>query len=167
MTNGADRLPEPGRVVLADLYRRYGPWLVARIRGRFGVENAEDVVQETWLRIAPIGGAEDIRHPKALLLRIASNLAINQRRQAVRQAEILEAAGRVDGLGAQADEQTQTVLLRQIILGLPEPLHDVFVLSRFVGLTHAQIADQLGIPVTTVEWRMSKAVAHVTAQLRL
>jgi RNA polymerase sigma factor (sigma-70 family) len=167
VTDSADRLPEPGRAVLADLYRRYGPWLIARVRGRFGIENAEDVVQETWLRLAPIGAREEIRHPKALLLRIASNLAINQGRQAVRQAKILETEGAGHGLATQAEDQTQAVLLRQIILGLPEPLHDVFVLSRFKGLTHAQIADQLGVPVTTVEWRMSKAVAHVTAQLRL
>ncbi|MNF08639.1 RNA polymerase sigma factor [compost metagenome] len=57
-------------------------------------------------------------------------------------------------------------MARELILGLPEPLRDVFVLSRFGGLTNAQIGEKLGISPKTVEWRMTRALAHCAAQLR-
>lgn len=62
--------------------------------------------------------------------------------------------------------QTDEVLAKQLVLGLPVPLRDVFVLSRFGGLTNTQIGEQLGISPKTVEWRMTKALAHCAAQLR-
>ena len=43
-------------VGLADLYRRYAPWLTARMRGRFGAD-AEDIVQDAWVRVAAIASA--------------------------------------------------------------------------------------------------------------
>lgn len=70
------------------------------------------------------------------------------------------------GSGIHQAIQADEVFARQIILGLPQPLRDVFVLSRFGGLTNEQIAEQLGIRPKTVEWRMTKALAHCAAQYR-
>ena len=58
---------------LADLYLNHADWLTARLR-RLGVESPDDVVQETYLRIAPYQARGEVRHPKSLLLRIATNL---------------------------------------------------------------------------------------------
>ena len=58
------------------------------------------------------------------------------------------------------------MLLRQIVSALPPPLRDVFVLSRFAGMTNQDIATACGLSVKTVEWRMTKALALVTLRLR-
>ncbi|MNF04842.1 putative RNA polymerase sigma factor FecI [compost metagenome] len=68
---------------------------------------------------------------------------------------------------AHADsDQLETVFFRQMVLDLPQPLRDVFLLSRVGGLTNSQIADQLGISPKTVEWRMTRALARCAAQIR-
>lgn len=154
----------PARGQLERLYRVHGPWLIARIRRRFG-SDAEDVVQETWLRLAPLGELSGIRHPQAFLLKVASNLAINRAKQSRRRREILDTARPLQASG-QGEDQLDALQLQQIIIGLPQPLRDVFLLSRLGGLTNDQIAEQLGISSKTVEWRKTRALAHCAAQLR-
>ena len=60
------------------LFRRYRTWLTAKLGYRYGRENAEDVVQETFLRMTRTGAATTARHPRALLMQIARNVAIDR-----------------------------------------------------------------------------------------
>lgn len=152
---------------LEDLYRRYAPWLGATLRKQFGPRidaDADDVVQEAYARLAPRDPAE-IKKPQALLARIAANLARDLlRRKSVRgrhaQASVHEpeAAGNSGPL----DE----LLFKEMILSIPEPYRDVFVLSRFQRLTYEEIATRCGLSVKTVEWRLGKAIAHCMSQMR-
>lgn len=148
------------------IHRRYGAWLKARLVRRYGLQDAEDLSQETWLRLVPYQACDDIRHPKALLLRIATNLAIDRFGRRAKRGRLVDEVSKLDGWGIELPAQTDELLARQIVLGLPQPLRDVFVLSRVGGLTNGQIAEQLGISPKTVEWRMTKALAHCAAQLR-
>ena len=152
------------RARLDRLYRRYSAWLEARLRRRYGAE-AEDIVQDAWLKIAPLEATLDIRHPKAFLLTVATNLARSRARQAGRRSELLE-LNMAPGATGHAGGQVEALELEELILGLPQPLRDVFVLSRFVGLTNLQISERLGISPKTVEWRMTKALARCAAELR-
>ncbi|WP_374346569.1 RNA polymerase sigma factor [Phenylobacterium sp.] len=151
-----------------DLYRRYAGWLKATLRRQFAPDQAEDLVQEAYIRLAPYQAAGGIRHPQGLLLRIAQNLAYNQARRAGRErrrdARFAETS---QDHGHHADaEQTQVVLYRQILEGLPTAYRDVFVLNRHGGLTYEQIAAHCDLPLKTVEWRMSKALALIAARMR-
>jgi RNA polymerase sigma factor (sigma-70 family) len=145
---------------LGELYRRYAGWLTAALRRRYGAR-AEDLVQETYIRIAPYQAAGEIRHPQALLMRIACNLARNQLRadaNGERFARLLEEDGHSVGR-AVAPDQHQALLFKQVVLDLPPIFRDVMILSRFTGLTNQEIALRLGVAVKTVEWRLAKAVA--------
>lgn len=150
---------------LHDLYRAYSGWLIARLRRRFGDE-ADDLVQEAWIRAAPYSRRGVIQHPKALLLRIVENLAIDRARR--RGPRSLVGTDRIN-TGPETDPASQpdVVLLKQIILSMPPHLRDVFVLSRFAHLEYQEISERLNIPVTTVQWRMKKALEYCAAQLRL
>jgi RNA polymerase sigma-70 factor (ECF subfamily) len=149
---------------LGELYRAYSTWLRRRLRRLVGPDQAEDLVQETYLRLARYGCDGDVAHPKALLLRIAVNLSLDAHRRERRHSAARAALPAREP--ADAPAQTQALLLKQVILDLPEPLREVFLLSRFGGLTNAQIGERLGLSVKTVEWRMSKALARCAAQLR-
>ena len=68
-------------------------------------------------------------------------------------------------LAAPAD-QHHLLQLKQMVLDLPPIYRDVFVLSRFTGLTYEEIASHVGVSVKTVEWRMSKALAMILSRFR-
>ncbi|TPW18275.1 MAG: RNA polymerase sigma-70 factor, ECF subfamily [bacterium] len=166
MSYGSDHIQDHRRRAIWAIYGRYAAWLKAKLVRRYGAQDAEDLFQETWLRLAPYQAVSEIRHPQALLMRIASNLAAD--RTARRNHRSLHAAevSQSHGWGYELPAQADGVLAKQLVLGLPVPLRDVFVLSRFGGLTNTQIGEQLGISPKTVEWRMTKALAHCAAQLR-
>ena len=153
---------------LADLYRRHAARLGRMLRRRFGAADAEDLVQETYLRMAARPQPEDIRHPAALLAEIARNAGRDEaRRVRVRGGAAVVALNEMGAWEAPSvrGDQDPTVLLKQLVLTMPEPWRDVFVLSRFVGLTYHEIAEHYGISVKTVEWRMGKALAWCADQI--
>jgi RNA polymerase sigma-70 factor (ECF subfamily) len=150
------------------MYRQYSGWLgrVLTARFRATVIEVDDIVQETYVRVARYEPEDANRNPQALLMRIAVNLARDHmRRNVVR-----------GGLAAQDDhegpepstppDQHHKALLKQIMMDLPPIYRDVFVLNRFTGLTYEEIASHVGISVKAVEWRMSRALAMILARMR-
>lgn len=161
MTFGSDRLDDHERRGLSQLYGQYSDWLSTRLR-HLGVTGIDDVVQETYLRIAPYQARGEVRHPKSLLLRIATNLVAEEGRRTQRQRRHAATAP----LWTDAPSQTEAVLLKQLVLKLPQPERDIFMLSRFGSLTNEQIAARLDLSVKTVERRITRALKQVDAQLR-
>lgn len=153
-----------------ELYRSHGAWLERALRRRFGravTEIAEDLVQETYLRLGPRALAVAIRRPRAFLMRIASNLALDHlRRRSLGERALSRLPLPQPPAPHQSAEPLAAFELHDVIFGLPEPLRDVFVLSRFGGLTYEEIAHHVGLSVKTVEWRMSKALALCAERLK-
>jgi RNA polymerase sigma-70 factor (ECF subfamily) len=152
------------------LYRQHAGWLgkILALRFRASPLEVDDLVQETYLRAARYDDRADLAHPRALLLRIAVNIARDQlRRHVVRggRAVPLDQMSEAE-LGSEAPDQDFQLELKGAVLALPPRYREVFVLSRFTGLTYEEIASHLGISVKTVEWRMSKALAICAARLR-
>lgn len=152
------------------LYASHAGWLRGVLRHRLRLQSAEaeDIVQDTYLRLmgAP---AQAIQHPRALLSRIALNLFRDQRRRDTVRAKHRRAAASHDApidLVRTLSEQEARVELERLVLAVPELYREAFVLSRFGRMSHKDIAAHLAISVKTVEWRISKAVEHCTARLR-
>lgn len=153
------------------LYRRYSGWLnrMLSLRLRSTPVEVDDLVQETYVRVARYSFDEASRHPKALLMRIAVNLARDNMRRNVVRGGLLEEGDAADEACESASvgpDQDHLLELKRVILRLPPLYRDVFVLSRFTGLTYEEIACHVGISVKTVEWRMSKALAMCTEWMR-
>ena len=139
------------------LYRNHCDWLrrALRYRLRGASIEIEDVVQDTYLRVSRYDNSTAQHKPKALLLRIALNLARDQFRRQARQAA--NDVGTLDNAGVEGDQE-YLLALKEAILGLPPDLRSVFLLARFTPMSNAQIAKQLGVSVKTVEYRMHKAM---------
>lgn len=144
------------------LYRLYAGWLTRRLRNQVGTDAADDVVQETYLRAAR--HTSDILHPKAFLLRIASNLL---RDQARKDARLRRNSGGVASPDSEAAPQFDALLLGQVVRAMPPLYRSVFVLNRFRGMAYPEIARALGISIKTVEWRMARALEYCASRLDL
>ena len=146
------------------LYRRYSRWLTGMVR-RFGHRDAEDIVQETFLRLSDYP-TDTLRHPQALLLKVAQNVIRNTARsaRAVKNRPIendpLQSSSIV------GTDQYHLVLMKELILALPESYQDILVLSRFDGMTVPQIARECNLSEKAVEYRLSKALALCADRMR-
>jgi RNA polymerase sigma factor (sigma-70 family) len=159
--------PSALRDLLGEIYLQTATWMKFALTSRFNRCDAEDLTHSTFVRLA-LAPAEDVRHPKALLMTVATNLARDEHRRIARQGGThlsLDEAYAENEPWTSPDQET-ALLLKQIILSMPTLYREVFVLSRFAGLSYEEIAERCNVSVKAVEWRMSKALAHCAAQLR-
>lgn len=167
----AEDAPDPGALdgrALREWHGSHSAWLHGFLCRslRLQPSDADDIVQDTWLRIIRSSLA-DVEHPRAYLSRIALNLFRDRYRRDKRRSAHLHLVRAEEGIDPAAMSEQESLLeLERAILDLPQSLRDVFVLSRFRRLTNKDIADQLGISVKTVEWRIGKAIELCASRLR-
>lgn len=157
-----NELEPDGLEGLNALYRQYARWLAGRLRAHVDPDQAADVVQETYLRAAPYS-AGGIRHPRAFLLRIAMNVVRDESRRRKRRGASEPFTELADP--GEAAGQAEALMMKQAVLTMPALYREVFVLSRFAGMSYPEIAAARGLSVKAVEWRMSKALQHCVEQL--
>lgn len=62
--------------------------------------------------------------------------------------------------------QQQRQALKQALAELPVRTQQIFRLNRLEGMTHAEVARQLGISDSSVQKHLAKALAHVMVRLQ-
>jgi RNA polymerase sigma-70 factor (sigma-E family) len=128
---------------------------------------AEDVVQETLLRVARRWPrVRRMRHPGAYARRIAINLALDQRRARGREGAALErhgvAAERTAADGNGRVEQHADLIAA--LSALSPRARAVIVLRYYCDLSEDQVADALGCSVGTVKTTTWRALATLRKQ---
>jgi len=129
-----------------ELYRRHTPrlyQLVLRLVG--GSEpDAEDVVQETWLRAAEnLGGFRWEARFSTWLTGIGINLCRERMRRSARRRELmLENGGPAPRVVGSNEDRVD---LERAIEKLPDGYRQVLVLHDLEGFTHVEIGERLGI----------------------
>lgn len=133
---------------------------------------AADLVQESFLRLAEQTRAERIDNTQGYLYRTASNLLIDHVRQEARRKTdsvpheaLAEIEDEMAGLEAQAMAEQQRMALKRALAQLPERTQEIFRLNRIEGLTHAEVARQLGISDSSVQKHLARALAYVMQRL--
>jgi RNA polymerase sigma factor (sigma-70 family) len=148
-------------------WRAHLVWLRTRLRDRFGPDLADDLAQETYLRIVGQRARASAESPRGFLLTVATNLARDAfRRDRVRAdyaARALRASTAPGATGHTAEDDLQ---VRQAILSLPPKLREVLLLSKIGGLTNREIAQRYGLSVRAIDKRLQKAITLFVAQLR-
>lgn len=136
--------------------------------------DAEDLVQDTLLRAFRAIDSFDGRHPRAWLLTIMRNAQINRTRR--RRPELLDDPD-VE-LERLADTEDSFGSPEAVVVGaafdavvvdaldaLPERFRQVVELVDIDGLTYAEAADVIGVPVGTVMSRLHRSRTRIRKRL--
>ena len=125
------------------------------------VEDAEDVVQDTFFKLFRTGAWRDMRDEKGFLARAAWRLAIS--RSAMKrprtEAEPVELAAGGSNPEQAAMETEWTRRIHRLIDALPEKLRLPLALSSAEEMTTPEIATAMGLPEGTVRRRLAEARA--------
>lgn len=122
---------------------------------------ADDIVQDTFLRLWDKRQSVRNETVKALLYTIATNIITTHYRHK-KVSYKFEAASpdyeQPDEADALLRQNELNAALQSTIENLPDNLRTVFLMNRIESLTYAEIADRLGLSVKAIEKRMSEAI---------
>lgn len=133
--------------------------------------DADDLVQDTLLRAFRAIDGFDGQHPRAWLLTILRNAEHNRHRR--RRPVLLDDPDDVVDLAADGVDGPEELLVNasfddrveQAFLALPDKFRQTIALVDVDGLSYAEAAAALGVPVGTVMSRLHRARARIRRAL--
>jgi RNA polymerase sigma-70 factor (ECF subfamily) len=164
----ADDIPGAGRPDTARAFEEQRDLLTGvayRILG--SATDAEDVVQEAWLRWANVDSSE-VANPRAFLVRVVTRLAIDRLRRTKARRESYVGPWLPEPVVSDRDAADDVALAESVSMALLvvlealSPLERaVFVLREAFGMPHAEIAGILGRSEAAVRQLARRARDHV------
>lgn len=126
---------------------------------------AADILYDLRLKLANGMEPAGVRDPRAYLFTMAGNLATDHQRVERRRREILKEAQATSW--QQSDEVTperhaiaraELAHLETVIMAFPPRRRRILYLSRFDGMSQKEIADDMGLGITTVYKELKTAM---------
>lgn len=144
-------------------------WLTAKLGNR---DDAQDVLQTVYLRALTFAAENSIENAKALIFRIAAHLAVDELRRRRRHRahhlghEDSDAERLLNTQMSEAPSSERHVISREelrvvmkVLDKLPRKAKTAFLMNRVYGNTYSEIAESLGVSVSSVEKYITKALA--------
>lgn len=132
---------------------------------------AQDVAHDAYLRVYPSEQKSPAAQPEALLYVTARRLAINKlKRRSISPfargpIDLDTAPSHSPGVAQQVMARQELSLLETAMAELPPGCRAVLLLRKIELLSHREIADRLGIAVSTVEKQHARALRLLRAAL--
>ncbi|MDQ7772289.1 MAG: sigma-70 family RNA polymerase sigma factor [Elusimicrobiales bacterium] len=172
--NGGDE------AALGELIARHRDRLYAYLRRLAGDDaGAEDMFQDTWIKVARnMGAYREENRFSAWLFSVARNTAMDALRRRRPESVSLDAAVAEDGRplaetigsaepgpeASYAAAESRRAIDAALAELSPEQ-REVFLLRHYSGMSFKEIADALGVPIGTVLARASRAAAKLRDKL--
>jgi RNA polymerase sigma factor (sigma-70 family) len=139
-------------------------WLKSQLARRgFTREDAEDLIQEAYLRVYEYCERGVAREPEKVLVRTVMNLSINdhryQRRHLYDSIENLPLVDPAPPAEEVLAAERRLALIVHTLEAVEARTREAFLLHRVDGLSYAQIAKQMGLSVSAVEKHIAWAMA--------
>jgi RNA polymerase sigma-70 factor (ECF subfamily) len=152
------------------LVLRYGPVMRGYARRMLnGGEDVDDVVQDAlvsaWQRLPDLEKPEAVR---SWLLRIVTHKALERIRARRPHADITEmeqAAPESASPPRVAERRSQLEELAAALAELPEAQRQCWVLREFAGYSYEELADELGLPLSTVRGLLARARKYLIVRM--
>ncbi|TSH98827.1 sigma-70 family RNA polymerase sigma factor [Verticiella sediminum] len=155
---------------LAALYGNHAGWLRDWLRRRLGCPHeAADLAHDTFVRLLRTPGHDAIigglREPRSYLATLAQRAAIDHLRRKRLEQAWLETLAQLPEAVMPSAEECAAILqtlhrLDAMLAGLGDKVRQAFLLSQFEGMPYAQIAQRLGVTVSSVKKYMARATEH-------
>jgi len=153
---------------VAGLFEQYHEPLKRYLRRLMPTEaDAEDVAQESYLKLFRLCKPSSVRNERALLFKAATNIAMDRLAGAQRVTEPGTEEWNPDGLPSDtptpdrvAASEEALEALGKVLRELPPRRRQVIVMHRLMQMTHREIASELGITTSMVEQHMTRALLH-------
>jgi RNA polymerase sigma factor (sigma-70 family) len=132
--------------------------------------DADDLVQEAWVRLACYERRQTVAEPEAFLMRTALNLSIDAYRASTNRGEqvLLDEVVLVDATpGAEAVllARERVARLSKCLAGLDDRTGKIFLAHRIDGMSYLEIAREHRLSVSSVEKHIAKATLVVTSAM--
>lgn len=157
----------------AEEVQPHGDALKAYLRSAYpAVRDADDVVQESYLRVWKAGTLQRIRSAKAFLFTVARRLAIDVLRHERRSP--VECVGDLPTIGVLDDgcavhevvsKKEKVDLLVSAIDALPPRCREVVILNKLKLLPAREVAERLGISEKGVEIQLHRSLDRLRQYL--
>jgi RNA polymerase sigma-70 factor (ECF subfamily) len=160
------------RLILTALSERHRAslqrYFERRVKNRV---DAEDLIQEVFLRLARRGDFHSIKCIEGYLFEIAASVFHDRLRH--RHSRAMDLHDEYRETHAPEDFSPERVLIGKESVGqvakalreLPERVRVAFVLHRFEGLRHPEIARRLGVSVSAVEKYVIRALVYIKQRM--
>jgi RNA polymerase sigma factor (sigma-70 family) len=151
---------------LTDAYTEYRSELCSYIVNKFQVsrDEAEDIVHTAFSR-AIEAKSQPIGNPRAFLYKTSYNIAIDRIRHGVVRQKHVDSviackSSAVEELGPERifEGNKQLKIVMKAMRLMPEKRRQLLIMSRFDGMSYAQIARQVGLSETSVRKHISKGL---------
>jgi RNA polymerase sigma factor (sigma-70 family) len=156
-------------------FMAHRPNLVSYASGIVGSRaQAEDVVQEAWLRFDDASKLRLLEEPLGYLYRIVRNLALDGHRRLAREDRGRKTYAALTGAADASDCSTperealhkdELRIVMAAIAELPERTQIALEMHRFGGCKLREIADHLGISVTLAHSLVAEGIEHCRRRL--
>jgi len=140
----------------------------ALLRRGNSAQDAEDLVQEAWVRLAGYQREQVVAQPEAFMMRTALNLSIDAHRaRMTRGDEVLVEETVIIDLAPTAEDSTlakeRLARLSEGLSRLNDTTRAILLAHRLDGLTYGEIARARGVSITTVHTHIAKATLQLTS----
>ena len=146
------------------LYASHHRWLFGMLRKKLGCDHkAEDLAQDTFLKVLLSQAAPLMKEPRAFLSTVANGLVVNHWRRLEIERAYMAAVEYQSPQLAVSPEDRAVVLealcqIDALLSRLPPKASSAFLMARLEGLGYAEIAERLGVSDRMVKKYMAQAM---------